>query len=266
MKSSVLIALSVVSFSLSCIGCAPSATPAPLPTLALDSPGPSESNNVQASAEVLPAREARLSFVISGPLNAVNVEEGDAVAAGQVLATLSSPELEYGLLQAESALRAAESDYEYWKLPRRVEGEVVERGDVAAQELEQARKAVETARARLAQTELVAPFAATVAAVEAGPGEVVQPGQVVLVLAELDSLKIETTDLSELNVAAVKPGQPAVVFVEALGEEFPGQVTAISPISDTLGSDVVFKVTIELEEQPLDLLWGMSADVEIETE
>jgi HlyD family secretion protein len=94
----------------------------------------------------------------------------------------------------------------------------------------------------------------------------VQPGQVVIVLAQLERLKIETTDLSELDVAAVKAGQPATVYVEALDQEFPGTVTAIAPISDTLGSDVVFKVTIELEAQPADLLSGMSADVEIKTE
>ena len=67
-------------------------------------------------------------------------------------------------------------------------------------------------------------------------------------------------------MAAVKIGQPATVFVEALAEEFPGKVTAISPISDTIGGDVVFKVTIQLDEQPEDLLWGMSADVEINVE
>jgi multidrug efflux pump subunit AcrA (membrane-fusion protein) len=89
---------------------------------------------------------------------------------------------------------------------------------------------------------------------------------VIIKLAKLDDLQIETTDLSELNVAAVKIGQPAKVFVEALNENFSGKVTAISPISDTIGGDVVFKVTIQLDEQPKDLLWGMSADVEINVE
>jgi hypothetical protein len=79
-------------------------------------------------------------------------------------------------------------------------------------------------------------------------------------------LKIETTDLSELNVAAINIGQPATVYVEAMDNEFPGEVISISPISDTLGGDVVFKVTIQLDDQPNDLLWGMSADVEIQTE
>jgi hypothetical protein len=43
-------------------------------------------------------------------------------------------------------------------------------------------------------------------------------------------------------------------------------VTAISPISDTIGGDVVYKVTVQLDEQPIDLLWGMSADVEIDVD
>jgi HlyD family secretion protein len=50
-----------------------------------------------------------------------------------------------------------------------------------------------------------------------------------------------------------------------LHQEFPGKVTDISRVSSTVGGDVVFKVTIELDQQPQGLLWGMSADVNIET-
>jgi len=211
-------------------------------------------------------QEARLSFAISGPIKEVSVEEGSKVEAGQILATLSSPDLEYGVLQAEDAVRKAEYDYEYWKLPRRVGYQVVERGPVAAQDLEVTRKTLETAHAALSQTDLFAPFAATVVSVETKPGEYVRPGQVVIVLARLDNLEIKTTDLSELNVSAVKLGQSATIYVEALDKEFLGKVTAISPISNTLGGDVVYTVTIKLNEQPADLLWGMSAEVEIQTE
>jgi len=259
--------LAISALVLTMAGCAPAATVTPYPSIAPDTTSSSEVSNVQASAEVVPAQETYLSFVISGPINEVTVEKGNVVEAGQILATLSSPDLEYGLLQAEAAVRAAELDYQYWKLPRRIEGgEIVERGPVAEKELEVTRRSLDTAQAELAQTKLVAPFAATVVAVEAQPGEYVQSGQVVIVLAKLDNVKIETTDLSELNVAAVKVGQPATVYVGALDKEFQGVVTAISPISDTIGGDVVFKVTVQLEEQPADLLWGMSADVEIQTE
>ena len=258
--------LVTLALVLAMAGCAPAATATPIPTIALDSTGLLEVKIVQASAEIVPAQETHLSFVISGPIKEVTVEEGDVVEAGQILATLGAPDLEYGVLQAEAAVREAEFDYEYWKLPRRVQNQVVERGPVAKQELETTRRSLDTAQAELTQTQLIAPFAATVVSVEVQPGEYVQPGQVIVVLANLDNLKVETTDLSELNVAAVNIGQPASVYVDALDKEFQGVVTAISPISDTIGGDVVFKVTLQLEEQPLDLLWGMSADVEIQTE
>ncbi len=129
------------------------------------------------------------------------------------------------------------------------------------------RAALETAKASLAQGALLAPFEGTIVEVDVSPGEFVQPAQTVIVIADLKNLQIETTDLSELNVADVNIGQQVTVFVEALNEEFPGKVSAISPISDTIGGDVVFKVTIQLlDEQPHALLWGMSADVEIDIE
>lgn len=258
--------LAVLALVLAMTGCAPAVTATPIPTIALDSTSPLEVDIVRASAEIVPAQETRLSFIISGPIKEVTVEEGDIVEAGQILATLGAPDLEYGVLQAEAAVRVAEFDYEYWKLPRRVGNQVVERGPVAAQELEVSRKTLDTARAELTQIELVAPFAATVVSIEVDPGEFVRSGQVVVVLAKLDNLQVETTDLSELNVAVVEIGQPATIYVEALGKEFQGVVTAVSPVSDTLGGDVVFKVTIKLDDQPADLLWGMSADVEIQTE
>lgn len=257
--------LAALAFALAMAGCAPTATATAIPTVALV-PDLTQISPVEASAEVVPAQETRLSFVITGPVKEVNVIKGSTVTAGQVLARLSSPDLEYGVMQAEDAVRKAEFDYEYWKLPRRVGNQVVERGPVAAQQLEVSRKKLDTARTELSQTELVAPFAGTVVSIEAKPGEVVQPGQVAVVLAKLENLQIETIDLSELSVAAVRIGQQASVYVEALDQTFPGTVTAVSPISNTIGGDVVFKVTIQLDEQPKDLLWGMSADVEIQTE
>jgi RND family efflux transporter MFP subunit len=265
MKHTQWAALAGLAFVLAMAGCTSSATATPIPTVALDSDS-SEISNVQASAKVVPSQEVQLSFVVSGSIKDVTVREGDTVEAGQILATLNSPDLGYSVLQAEAAVRVAEFDYEYWKLPRRVQNQVVERGPVAEKELEVTRRSLDTANAELTQTKLVAPYGATVVSIEGQPGEYVGPGQVVIVLAKLNELKIETTDLSELNVAAVEIGQPATVYVEALGEEFPGEVTAISPISSIIGGDVVYAVTINLNDQPANLLWGMSADVEIQTE
>lgn len=262
MKRIIWITLAALMLFITAEGCSPATTEPTIPPITLDSPSTIKPGSVKASAVVVPAQETRLSFVISGPIKDVTVNEGDIVEAGQKLASLSSPELEFGLLQAEAAVRAAEFEHEYWRFPRM--NRPPERRQLAEQELITVQKSLDTARAELNQNTLSAPFAATVISVEVLPGEYVQPGQVVIALATINKLQIETTDLSELNIAEVEIGQPATVFIEALGKEFPGEVTAISPISDTIGGDVVFKVTIHLDEQPKDLLWGMSADVEID--
>ena len=86
-----------------------------------------------------------------------------------------------------------------------------------------------------------------------------------ITMGDLSRFQVETKDLSERDVPRVQAGQTASVFIEALNQEFPGKVIEISRISSTVGGDVVFKVTIDLDEQPQGLLWGMSADVKIET-
>ena len=97
------------------------------------------------------------------------------------------------------------------------------------------------------------------------PGELVQVDQAILTLATLNDLQIETTDLSERDIARVKTGQNVNVYIEALDVTITGKVIRISPISKTVGGDVVYPVTIKLDEQPEGLLWGMTAEVEIKT-
>lgn len=276
MKRTLRTLLSLSAIVLLMAGCSPAPAATPLPAISLDAPDASEASLLRASAVVLPFQESRLSFVISGMVEEVTVKEGDQVQAGQALVMLNTTDLEYNIAVAEAALTAAEIEAEVQKQARKrfnfdsfqfeyvsAAGELIAQADSRA---EQRRLAVEVAKASLEQATLEAPFAGTVIEVNISPGEYVQPAQVVMVIATLENLLIETTDLSELNVAAVEIGQPATVFVEALGEEFLGKVTAISPISNTIGGDVVFKVTIELDEQPQVLLWGMSADVEINVE
>lgn len=130
----------------------------------------------------------------------------------------------------------------------------------------QAQAALDTARAVLDQATLHAPFAGAVAALEVSPGEIVLPGQAVVTLANLQGLRVETTDLSERDVDRVRVGQEATIYVEALGVDVPGRVAHISPLASTVGGDVVYTVVLDLDEQPEGLRLGMSAEVEIATE
>ena len=131
--------------------------------------------------------------------------------------------------------------------------------------LQQAKLAVQTAQQNLDATRLVAPFSGEVASVQVSAGDYVIPAQVVLVLSDTSHMHVETTDLSERDVPKVKPGQAATVTVKALNQDLTGKVGAISPTADSLGGDVVYKVTIILDTLPPNLLAGMSVKVEFDT-
>jgi HlyD family secretion protein len=145
-------------------------------------------------------------------------------------------------------------------------GATAEQLAAAEASVAQAEAALEIARATFSGATLTAPFAGTVADVQVSPGQIVMPGQVVLTLADLSHLRVETTDLSERDVTEVHVGQEATVYVEALNVDVPGRVARISPLASTLGGDVVYTVVIALNEQPEGLLLGMSVEVEIATE
>ena len=131
--------------------------------------------------------------------------------------------------------------------------------------LEQAKLAVQTAQEGLDSTRLVAPFSGQVASVTTSVGDYVSPGQVILAISDVNHMHVETTDLSERDIPKVKLGQVATVTIKALNLDVPGKVSAISPLSDTLGGDVVYKVTILLDTLPPNMRSGMSVDVLFKT-
>jgi HlyD family secretion protein len=120
------------------------------------------------------------------------------------------------------------------------------------------------AQATLAQSTLLAPYDATVVSIKVVPGEYVQQNEVIVTLATLNNLQLETTDLSERDITKVKTGSPVNISIEASNETIRGKVIGISPRANTVGGDVVFKVTVAFDNQPGNLLWGMTAAVAIE--
>ena len=252
------------------------------PVLAAPNHDVSAQETVTASAVIVPAQVSQLGFLISGIAKDVPVREGDPVKAGQTLILLDTPNLEFAVTEAEAALRSAQAQAEirsdeiikkYMIIYRRrtilleklrlsVPHEVIEMANASVQ---RAQASVEIAQANLAQGALIAPHDGIVASVSVIPGEFVKSDQAVVTFATLNALQVETTDLSERDIRNVHIGDVANIFVEALNKNISGKVIRISPIADTVGGDVIFKVTIDLDEQPQSLLWGMTAEVEIQS-
>jgi len=172
-----------------------------------------QAGKVIASAVVVPAQISKMAFLSSAPVKEVAVKEGDEVTSGQTLVVLNTPELEYGVITSEAVLRSAQANAEiqrYNRVKDRRNGRVF--FDVVPPEVRQkadaevvsAQAALEIAQAGLARSVLVAPYEATVASVSVVPGEYVQQNQVVMTLATLNNLQLETIDLSERDITKVR--------------------------------------------------------------
>ena len=240
-------------------------TPEAIPTVALDAPAPGETSagGITASAVVVPVQQANLSFPAIGRVISVDVKVGDKVTAGQPLIHLDTALLEARVREAEANLAAAEIQVAYLKRVGTDERFL----ESALADVDRAQALLDSAKTTLkAQSTLLAPIDGTVVTLDVNPGETVVPGGVIIILGDLTKYQVETIDLSERDVTRVKVGQPVRISVEALGKEFTGKVSEIALVSTTLGGDVVYTVTIEFDEQPQGLMWGMSADVEIPAE
>jgi HlyD family secretion protein len=203
-----------------------------------------------------------------------NLERADAlnkvVAADQKMKTALAnynwyllPYSDIDIAQAEAELQSAQAELAsaqqaYDQLQDGPDPQALALANARVQNAQAQIKASQSALDDLA---LKAPFSGTVSKVNFTSGEWVTPGQPILVLADLDHLRVETTDLSERDVPQVKIGQEADVTIKALNQDVMGHVAEISPLADTLGGDVVYQTIINLDTIPSGLRSGMSVDV-----
>ena len=127
-----------------------------------------------------------------------------------------------------------------------------------------AKAQVKAAEATLSLLVLEAPFAGTISEVHIQEKEWVAPGLPLIVLANLQTLRVETTDLNEIDAAQIEIGNVAIATFDALPDiVVEGQVVYIASKS-TGGTGVNYKVILELSEVPDKVRWGMTAFVDIE--
>jgi RND family efflux transporter MFP subunit len=264
-----------LAFALTFTACgtaSPAAAPSTVaPTAATGSSGP---GSVTATAEAIPAKLSEMGFVISGRVKEVDVKAGDEVGAGQTLVVLDTPDLQSDLGAAKAELKSATANDIIQRTARKTwtgdkfvwQNGAPEWRQKADARLVQAQAGLDYAQANLGQGTLVAPFGGIVVKINVVPGEFVQPEDVVVVIADLHHLQIKTKDLSERDIARVHVGQAATVHLKAFSQDLSGKVTVVSPLGEEYKGDIVYKVTIELDAPPAGLLWGMTGDVDIQTQ
>lgn len=153
-----------------------------------------------------------------------------------------------------AAARAAEAEAE---AQLQVAGQLVTGANA---EVTRAEAAVAAARSSLEERTLRAPFGGIVADIPVSVGEVIGAGVPAAVVADFGGWLVETTDLTELDVAEVAVGAVATVRVDALPDAtLNGVVTEIAAISQEVRGDTTYEVTIGLDDAPeVPLRWGMT--------
>lgn len=160
---------------------------------------------------------------------------------------------------AQANLDKARKDYEKWK-----DGPDPKDVAVAQARIDNAKASLAAAESSLTDLELHAPFSGTISEVYARVGEWIAPSAPVALLADLTHLRVETTDLNEIDAARVQVDAAVKVTFDALPDVvIQGVVKSIAPKASA-GSGVNYTAIIELAETPEALRWGMTAFVDIE--
>ena len=131
----------------------------------------------------------------------------------------------------------------------------------------QAEAALAQAQTALERATLRAPFAGTVGIVHLNQGESVIPGAPVLVVGDVSALRVETTDLNEVDAAQVGLESAITLSFDALpGSTIEGEILRISPMASSGQGGTNFTAVIDMTNPPETLRWGMTAFVDIEIE
>lgn len=253
------------------------------------------SSILDASGYVVARRQATVSSKITDKMVELDIEEGDHVKAGQIIAKLdesniraalnqSKAQLEYakaGLAEKNVNLANAQRDYNRQK--SLLEGHFVSQAAV-----DNAQTSVEALRAQLAtqksnvivaerslsaaernldDTVVRAPFAGVVTVKAAQPGEIVSPISAgggftrtgIGTIVDMDSLEIQV-DVNENFINRVQPTQPASAKLNAYPDwQIPAHVIAVIPTADRAKGTVT--VRIALDQKDARILPEMGARV-----
>jgi multidrug efflux pump subunit AcrA (membrane-fusion protein) len=176
----------------------------------------------------------------------------------------STPDI-FEVGETESTLEVARVELEEaradWEILRE-DGLDPDDVELAEARLKNAEAQLAAAKSDLDDVELSAPFDGALVSSGLKTGELVNSGTDQVTLADITDWKVETTDLTELDVINVLPGDEVRILVEAIPDlELAGTVERIKSIGVNKQGDVTYTVIITLDQSDPRLLWNMTTEV-----
>jgi HlyD family secretion protein len=229
-----------------------------------------------ARPEEIEAAQAAVAAAQAGLAQAEAGVSSAQAALDLLLAGATSEEIEAaqarvasaqaGLAQAEAGVSSAQA-----ALDLLLAGATPQEITAAEARVEQAEANLAAAQTAYSQTILVAPFDGTVSEVAIRVGEQLPPpvqlNEPVIVLGDLTTMRVETTDLRETDVGRIAIGQEVDITFDALPDILlKGHVTYITPKASSEQGGVNYTTIVEFDEFDPRLRWGMTAYVNIAVE
>jgi RND family efflux transporter MFP subunit len=202
--------------------------------------------------------ELKLAFKTGGLIKRMYVNEGQSVAAGQLLAELDLSEINAGVNQARLGLEKAERDLD--KVKKLYADELVTKSmlDDATTAFSVAKETVESAAYNQKLSRIYAPQAGKILMKIAEQGELITPFAPALILGTGTSSFNVNIGLADRDIVKLKTGDRASVTLDAYpGEVFPANITQIAQMVNP--STGTYEVELSIESQGKKLISGFVA-------
>jgi len=209
----------------------------------------------------------------SGVVQNVFVKEGDMVKVGDALIQLDAAEMRTRLLKLRQELEMSQSQLRLMMVNRPISDTLEQRNRIARLQVE-----ISAAERMLRHTTITSPAKGIITTLNVrGPGEVLQQGQTVAMIAPSDVPLVVETLLADKDIAFVQKGLGAKLKFEAFPFQdygvIEGTVVDISPDATNKDGVNYYKLTIapsktriSIQERDVMLRPGLSVSAEIITE
>jgi RND family efflux transporter MFP subunit len=272
MRRSKFLVASALVFSVGCGSKQEKQAPSAVPVKVQVCANVEAAGGMRYSANVRPDVQVDIAFKVGGYASELlqvsgadgrrrNVQEGDHVTRGTVLARIRDTEYRDRLTEAQSALTQAKADLD--RASQLYENQNISKADYDAATAREtsAQARYDQAELTLRDAALVAPQDGTVLKKGIEVGTLVAPGQTAFVLASTDAVKV-VFGVPDVLVGALKLGDQQTITTEAVpGVQFRGQVTRIAPSADPQSRVFDVECTIPNPEQRLKV--GMVAALQV---
>jgi RND family efflux transporter MFP subunit len=223
------------------------------------------------SGTLQPVRQAIVKAKVAGDLRQINVREGEAVRAGQVLARIDTTDLESKLVDRIGALESAKAQLALAEKTRAMNLRLLNDKfisqnafdssessfNVARGSVKSAEAQLQLARHAIKDAEVVAPLTGIVAKRHVQPGEKVAMEAPLVTVVDLTDLEVQAL-VPAVDVPELRIGMPVELAVDGFGERrFTGRVERINPSTEA-GTRAIL-VYVALSNQDATLRAGMFA-------